>query len=327
MRLPFRRPSSSGGRRLRIYFATDIHGSELCWRKFLNAAAHYRAGALVMGGDITGKALVPIVEQAGRRWRATFMGTERTVDAAEIAGLETEIGFNGFYPFRCSPEEATQLSADPAYRAGVFTKLMRRTAEDWVAMADARLAGSGVECFVMPGNDDEPFLDEVLAQSTTIKNHDGAIIEVAGYRIVGHGWSNPTPWHTPREKSDDEIERDLEALLAAAMPLGPIIFNPHVPPYGSRLDDAPELRADLSVVSQGGQPKMVPVGSRAVRQVIERHQPLVSLHGHIHESRGIVKLGRTVAVNPGSEYNVGRLLGALVDLEGDRVQHVQLVTG
>lgn len=327
MRLPFRGPRRSGGRGLRLYFATDIHGSELCWRKFLNAAAHYRADVLVMGGDMTGKALVPIVEQAGGRWRALFMGAERSVDAAELPGLEAEVAFNGFYPYRCTPAEGERLATDEAYRATVFTTLMRRTAEDWVAMADERLAGSGVECFVMPGNDDEPFLDDVLAQSATLKNHDGRSFEVAGYRIVGHGWSNPTPWHTPREKGDDEIEADLERLLAEAMPRGPVIFNPHVPPHASRLDDAPELRPDLSVVTQGGQPRMVPVGSRAVRSVIERHQPLVSLHGHIHESRGVVKLGRTVAVNPGSEYNVGRLLGALVDLEGDRVRHVQLVAG
>lgn len=327
MRLPFRGPRRSDGRRLRLYFATDIHGSELCWRKFLNAAAHYRAEALVMGGDMTGKALVPIVEQGGGRWRAVFMGAERSVDAAEAPGLEAEVAFNGFYPYRCTPEEAERLATDEIYRATVFTTLMRRTAEDWVAMADERLANSGVECFVMPGNDDEPFLDDVLAQSATMKNHDGKSFEVAGYRIVGHGWSNPTPWHTPREKSDDEIEDDLEGLLSETMPHGPVIFNPHVPPHASRLDDAPQLRPDLSVVTQGGQPRMVPVGSRAVRRVIERHQPLVSLHGHIHESRGVVKLGRTVAVNPGSEYNVGRLLGALVDLEGDRVRHVQLVAG
>jgi uncharacterized protein len=325
MRNPFRRKAAVTA--LRIYFATDIHGSERCWRKFLNAASHYRAQVLIMGGDITGKALVPVVEAGGGRWSVTFMGSERTEDASGIEPLEDEIRFNGFYPYRCTPEEAAAIAADPAHRSRIFTRLMRETAEAWVTLADERLESVDVDCFVMPGNDDEPFLDEVLAGSRRIRNHDGAVIEYRDWILVGHGWSNPTPWHTPREKPDEAIEEDLERLLDEAMPRGPVIFNPHVPPFGSRLDDAPELRSDLTVVTQGGQPKMVPVGSAAVRRVIERHQPLVSLHGHIHESRGVVRLGRTVSVNPGSEYNVGRLLGAVVDLDGDRVDNVQLVAG
>jgi uncharacterized protein len=326
VRLPFRK-STPPGSGFRVYFATDIHGSERCWKKFLNAASHYRAQVLIMGGDMTGKALVPLVDDGGGRWRASFMGSERHVDSDGIVGFEDEIRFNGFYPYRCSPEEADALARDPERRRELFTSLMRKTAEEWVELADSRLSGSGVDCFVMPGNDDEPFLDEVLAQSTTIRNHDGQAIEYGEYVVVGHGWSNPTPWHTPREKADEEIERDLEALLHEAMPRGPVIFNPHVPPHGSGLDDAPELRPDLTVVMEGGQARMVPVGSRAVRAAIERHQPMLSLHGHIHESKGVVKLGTTVAVNPGSEYNVGRLLGAVVDLEGSRVRNVQLVAG
>ena len=325
MRLPFGR--AHRGSRVRIYFATDIHGSERCWKKFLSAASHYGAQTLIMGGDITGKALVPIVEDGPRRWRATFMGAERVFNADQLTQLESDIRFNGFYPYQCSPEEAETLATDPEHRARIFTKLMRATAEEWVEIADSRLKGAGVECFVMPGNDDEPFLDEVLAASSCIRNHDSAVLPLGDYVLVGHGWSNPTPWHTPREKHDEEIEQDLDALLDQAMDQGPVIFNPHVPPYASRLDDAPELRDDLSVVMHGGQAHMVPVGSRAVRNVIERRQPLVSLHGHIHESKGIVRMGKTVAVNPGSEYNVGRLLGALVDLDGPRVANVQLVAG
>lgn len=326
MRLPFRR-RASGGSRLRIYFASDIHGSERCWRKFLNAASHYQAQVLVMGGDITGKALVPIVEDVGSRWVANWMGSERVVDPGTIGQLEDEIRFNGFYPYRCSREEAAALAEDDERRSRTFTELMRKTAEEWVTLADSRLDGTGVACFVMPGNDDEPFLDEVLAQSQSIRNHDGAVIEYGDYVLVGHGWSNPTPWRTPREKAEDDIERELDALLDSAMGKGDVIFNPHVPPYGSRLDDAPRLRSDLSVVMEGGQPRMAPVGSHAVRRVIERRQPMLSLHGHIHESKGVIRLGSTVAVNPGSEYNVGRLLGAVVDLEGPRVANVQLVAG
>ena len=72
---------------------------------------------------------------------------------------------------------------------------------------------------------------------------------------------------------------------------------------------------------------MMPVGSRAVREFIEQHQPIVSLHGHIHESRGAVRIGRTVAINPGSTYGEGVLDGAIIDIEDGEVVSHQLVSG
>lgn len=327
MRFSWRRTAGLGAARLRLFFASDIHGSDVCFRKFLNAAGHYRATVLVMGGDLTGKALVPIVELGSGHFEATFMGERLRADAEGMADLERRVRFNGFYPYRCSPEENELLGRDESQRREAFAREMRRATERWVALADERLPGTGVRCFVMPGNDDELLIDEVLASSRAIENHDGRIAEVEGYRLIGHGWSNRTPWRTAREKDEPEIEEDLRRLLDEAGQQRPIIFNPHVPPHGSGLDLAPRLREDLSVVSRAGQPEMVPVGSTAVRRVIEEYQPLISLHGHIHESRGVVRLGRTVSVNPGSEYNVGRLLGALVDLEAGTVGNVQLVAG
>ena len=76
-----------------------------------------------------------------------------------------------------------------------------------------------------------------------------------------------------------------------------------------------------------GRAVMVPVGSTAVRSVIERHQPLLGLHGHIHEARGAKTIGRTVCLNPGSSYNTGRIDGALIYLEDDRVKRFQFVSG
>jgi len=318
----------SEGPRLRLFVASDIHGSDVCWRKFLNAGKFYKADVLVLAGDVTGKALVPVIEQAGGRWRARWMGADEVVEVGPaLEDLEERIRFNGFYPYRCTPEQADLLRTDRRLRGAAFTDAMRVTAKAWVALADDRLKGTGVRCLVMPGNDDEPFLDEVLASSETIENHDGRIIDVAGYQVIGHGWSNPTPWHSTREKPDEEIETDLVRLLEAASGKGPIIFNPHVPPYGSGLDSAPELRSDLTMVSTAGQPNMVPVGSQAVRNVIERYQPFLSLHGHIHESRGVVQIGQTRSVNPGSEYNVGRLLGVLIDIVDAKVASTQLVAG
>jgi Icc-related predicted phosphoesterase len=97
-----------------------------------------------------------------------------------------------------------------------------------------------------------------------------------------------------------------------------------VPPYGTRIDDAPEIREDLSLVG-GASATMVPVGSTAVRRVLERHAPMLGLHGHIHESRGSARLGPTVCLNPGSDYNTGILKGVIVRLRGSDVEDVQFV--
>jgi uncharacterized protein len=71
----------------------------------------------------------------------------------------------------------------------------------------------------------------------------------------------------------------------------------------------------------------MPVGSTAVRQIIEEVQPLLALHGHIHESRGATRIGRTVAINSGSEYNTGRIHGAVVRFDDEHVIGHQFVIG
>ena len=100
-----------------------------------------------------------------------------------------------------------------------------------------------------------------------------------------------------------------------------------MPPYDSRLDRAVELDAELRPRHHGGQPVEIPVGSTAVRDVIDEFQPLLALHGHIHESRGEARLGRTLAINSGSEYNTGRLHGVVVEVGDDAVLSHQFVVG
>jgi Icc-related predicted phosphoesterase len=68
------------------------------------------------------------------------------------------------------------------------------------------------------------------------------------------------------------------------------------------------------------------VGSKAVRRAIETYQPILSLHGHIHESRGVATIGRTVCINPGSEYPDGVLRGAIVDFDRDGVKSYVLTS-
>ena len=311
-----------------IYFVADIHGSEVCWRKFLNSAKFYGVDTIVVGGDITGKALVPVIERSNGLVEANIAGRVQTARTeAEVAELEKRIRFNGFYPYRCDERMYHELETDPERRDQVFTSVMADTLRSWLELADERLAGSGIKAFVMPGNDDGWYVDDVLGESTEVVNSDGRVIDVGEYQLIGFGPSNRTPWNTHRELDEPEIRLRLDALFKQADPDKPIVLASHVPPYGSGIDLAPELRDDLSVVVRGGEPAMVPVGSTSVREVLERTQPMLSLHGHIHESRGVTRVGSTVTINPGSAYSTGTLNGVLVRIKQGTVVSQQLVTG
>jgi Icc-related predicted phosphoesterase len=312
---------------VRLFYAGDVHGSERCFRKFLNAAAFYDAQVLVMGGDITGKVMTPVVEEKPGRFVATISGSrEKAKRPADLEDLEKRIRFNGFYPYRCSREEYDRLAGDPAYQEEVMSRVMVEEIRRWMAIADEKLAGTGVQCLIMPGNDDESEIDAEL-RSEVVENPDARAVRVGDCQMISCSWANTTPWDSPRELPDEGLATKLSEIAAQLDPDLPAIFNLHVPPHDTGLDTAPQVDEDLRVVTSGGQPNMIPVGSRAVRDLIERHQPLVSLHGHIHESRGIVHLGRSVCLNPGSNYADGVLDGAIVDVEAGAVRHYQLVSG
>jgi Icc-related predicted phosphoesterase len=316
------------GRAHSLYVVADIHGSETCWRKFLNAAKFYGVDTVIVAGDVTGKALVPLIERPDGRVEGRIAGrvqAARTED--EVRELEARVRFNGFYPYRCTEADYDRLAADPAERDRVFTEIMAGTLRDWLRLADERLHGTGIRALIMPGNDDGWYVDDVLAEAGEVVNSDGRVLDFPEFQILGFGPSNVTPWHTQRELDEDEIARRLDALATGVDPAKPLVVVTHVPPYGSRLDVAPRLRPDLSVVIEGGEPVMVPVGSTAVRDFLAKTQPMLSLHGHIHESRGAVRVGRTLAVNPGSAYSTGALYGAIVTVKDGKVLSHQLVAG
>ena len=313
---------------MRIYFATDIHGSEVCWRKFLNAGRFYQADVLILGGDVTGKAVVPVVAAAGGYRVRQFAG-DRVLSAAETADMETRIMDMGFYPYRTTDDELDEIWDDPAAVHRVFLSVMRETLERWLYIAEERLAGTGIRLYAMTGNDDPPELQGMLRESTVLTETEDRLLDIGeGVSMVSYGYSNRTPWHTPRELDDDELERRLEKLAAQVRQPERAIFNFHVPPARTAIDKAPALDGSLKPVVKGGTVQMQSVGSEGVRRVLERYEPMLGLHGHIHESRGAVRLGRTLAINPGSEYGDGVLCGALLEVDGKRgVRHYQLPTG
>jgi len=312
----------------RIFFTTDIHGSEPCFAKFINAASFYQADVIVLGGDITGKQIVTI-ERRGDEYRSHLFGQNWVAHTPdELAELEKHIRMNGYYPYVATADELVALSADETLVAALFSRLMRETVARWIKMAEERLRGTPVKCFISPGNDDQFDLDSVLDNSDVVIFPEGKVVDLDGeHTMISCGYANMTPWRCPRDVEEDELRTRLQAMLAEVPDPSRCVFNLHAPPYDSTLDIAPQLDSDLKPVMMGGQPHMISVGSVAVREVIEKYQPVVGLHGHIHECRGAIKLGRTVCVNPGSEYSEGILRGVLVNIADGQLKSYQFVAG
>jgi Icc-related predicted phosphoesterase len=313
---------------LSLFYAGDVHGSRVCWKKFVNAAAHYPADALIMGGDLTGKALVPIVREGDGSYSAEVIGERRLARTAEeLDQIQRAISTNGMYPLIVDQDEARRLAEDSARREQAFERALLDELRLWVEFADERLGGSDRRAYVIPGNDDPWSIDEVLASGTSVDACDEQVRTVGPHEMISFGYSNRTPWQTPRELDEDEIYSRLRTLVDQLENPAGAIFNIHVPPRDSSLDTAYEVDEELRYVTKGGRPHEIATGSSAVRQIIEEAQPLLSLHGHIHESKGVTTIGRTVAINPGSDYGSGHLDGCLVRLAPDRVVNQYLVSG
>jgi uncharacterized protein len=300
---------------LRIFFATDIHGSERGFRKFLAAAKTYRAGALILGGDIAGKGLVPIWASNGTL-TARVRGETVSVPRDEEPRLRAEINRLGFYSVIADVDERERLEKDAQHLDAAFRREIKAQVEAWCALAAERLDPS-VRCLITPGNDDPLEIDAVLKAAPRIECPEGELCDLGPVLVASCGDVTPTPWNTEREFSEEELGKRLATMLDAAPAGRKVVVNFHNPPYSSGLDFAAELDANLTPVLRGGRPSIIPVGSKAVREAIKKYQPVVGLHGHIHESRGAQKIGRTMCLNPGSEYSADVLRGVIVDVDAD----------
>lgn len=302
-------------RDLRVFFATDIHGSDRCFRKFLAAAESYEADALVLGGDIAGKGLVPIHADNGSLV-AKVRGEIVTVPRAEEGRLRAEINRQGFYSVLTDAGDIQRMENDAPYLDSAFKGAMIEQIEGWCRLAEERLSPK-VRCIITPGNDDPKAIDPVLKAAPRIESPEAELCELGPVLMASCGDVTPTPWNTEREYPEDELARRLEAILDHAPPGAKVVVNFHCPPYGSGLDFAAELDDQLRPVIRGGRPSIIPVGSKAVRETIKKYQPVVGLHGHIHESRAAQKIGSTMCLNPGSDYSADVLRGAIVDFAAD----------
>ena len=315
----------------RIYVASDFHAAEKAWRKYLNAIKLnvYKADIALLAGDLTGKAIVPIIRTNGG-YDTELFGVHRTAkNDEELARLERDIADVGYYSFVSTKEEADRLVGDPVERDALLHRLMNERVEAWMELATERLSDSEVPLYLIPGNDDDFAIDPILDRPDfTPVNADGKVLDIpGGLQLLAYGWSNNTPWDTPREVPEDELYDRLDALAQQIRDPGRAVFMIHVPPYDSGLDTAPILNENLRPTVSAGDVLRGPVGSSAVRRIIETYQPMLGVHGHIHESGGERKIGKTVCINPGSEANHGILRGFLVDVGNSGVERVQRVEG
>lgn len=223
-------------------------------------------------------------------------------------------------------DEVNAITATPGRSDQLFLKEALATVERWMEYADARLEGTGMRCFVCPGNDDMFEIDEVIRQSKHVELAEGNLVQLdEHHEMINSGWTTPTPWNTHREESEDKLRERIQKMIDQLKNVKNSVFNLHNPPYGSGLDEAPELTKDMRPAYAGR--SLVPVGSHAVLELIDKYQPLLALHGHVHEGKGTRKYKRTLCINPGSMYEQGMLHGAVVELKPDKVGNYVLTTG
>jgi Icc-related predicted phosphoesterase len=274
--------------------------------------------------------LIPFIEQNDNTWKAEFLGVERTLhNDEEVSKLQEQIRDSGHYYFKTTRKEMDELDNNPTKVDEIFSEVMQDRLRSWIQMAEDRLKGTQIRCCITPGNDDRMAVDSVFEEPwERVANPEGKVVMVDdSHEMISTGYANMTPWNCPRDIPDAELAKRIDAMTAKVQNMQNCIFNFHCPPYDSGLDSAPKLDETLRPVLEGGGMVMVPVGSPAVRKSIDQHQPLLGLHGHIHEARAARKIGRTLCLNPGSEYGEGILRGAVINLEKDRVKGHVLTGG
>jgi hypothetical protein len=313
----------------RIFFAADLHGSAICWRKFINAAKVYRADVLLVGGDIASKTLTPIFRESGG-WATSVEGQLRTATSlTELEHLEESLRNSATVPFRTTRGEWEELRARSGLLDEVFERCSLVELRRWLEWARSRIGTEATRLCIGLGNDDLTSMEAVIENDGFAELTDREVLQLDDrHELLTLAYSNPTPWNTHRELPEEEITRHIDRSAAQLDRPTAAVFNIHVPPFGTPLDVAPRLAPDLTkIMAPGGEPELTHVGSTAVRSALERHHPLLALHGHIHESRGTTKFARTLSMNCGSAYTEGALLGALVDLGSDGVRTAVLTSG
>jgi len=312
----------------RILYGSDFHGSEAVFRKFISSGLQYKANVMIVGGDVTGKAMIPVIHQGGGKYLAHLFGSEQTASSPEeLEKLKRSISNVGFYPIVLETDEAEELETNPAKMSARFEREMCQRVREWLTLAEEKLVPQNIALYFMAGNDDLASIDETVAEFKHVRNPDMKHFELdGGYELIGNSNANMTPWVCARDIEEEELTKKLDVLAGMIQNPERTIAVLHVPPLGSGLDTCPDLDKELRLITQGGQVVMKSAGSFAVKAFIEKVQPMLTLHGHIHESPGHARNGRTLSINAGSEYAEGIMKAAIINLENGRVKGHLLIS-
>jgi len=311
----------------KILFATDMHGSEGVWRKFLNASSMMKINVAICGGDLTGKMIVPIIKRKDGKYGYYFLGKNHLIDSSALEKASKDVRGIGYYPYLTNEKEFEEMHENRDKVDEVFSEVMISTLKNWLDLIREKVP-SETRVVVCPGNDDRFPVDDLIKDHPDVINAEGKVIDIdESHEMISTGWVNPSPWKTTREEDDEKLEVRLEKYISQLKNTESAIFNFHAPPYQTKLDEAPLLDENLNPVLEGGRVVMVPVGSKAVRKMIEKYQPFLGLHGHIHEASGSIKIGKTYCVNPGSEYAEGILRAFLIEFKGNKITRLQRIEG
>lgn len=315
---------------MRIFYSVDVHGAETVWRKWITAIGIYECNCLMLCGDLVGKALVPIIDYGKGYSKSGYFGREvklRTEE--EIQDWEQKLANGGVYSCRIDKKQLEEMKKNPDLVDKVMKEQIVARMKHWLDLLLEKIDTSQVTAIVMPGNDDPQEIDEVIksyADRGIIYPTD-KVVDLEGHELISHEYVTSSPWDTPRETDEEGMAAQLEAKIARLKNVENSVWNIHCPPKDTDIDLAPKLSKDLKIASGAGGVEMVHVGSQAVRDAIAKHQPLLSLHGHIHESSGFSFIGRTLCINPGSEYGEGLLRGFIVELTPEGVEKYWKVQG
>jgi Icc-related predicted phosphoesterase len=306
----------------RVLFISDVHGATPVFTKALGAAAAYKAQTLIHGGDIIGKYITPFFHTDGTV-ETEIMGAKRVLrNEGEVKGAEAEVSRIGSYAYHTTREQWKELLAKPGAMNDVFLRLADERLSSWVQLAEAKLKPLGIKLFLNIGNDDFQTLGKTIEASSYVVYPNSKVLQLdEDHELLSLGNTNITPWNCEGDMEESDLQQLLDTLASKLEHPERAIFNLHCPPVDTKLDIAPLLDAQLRpVYLPGGEPRMVHVGCKAVRSLIQRIQPMAGLHGHIHESRGYEKIGRTMCFNPGSEYTISVLSSLLLNLSRDKVE-------
>jgi Icc-related predicted phosphoesterase len=283
-----------------------------------------------LGSGFTSKDLIPIIHQKDGTYSLDFQDNHIVLKKLEeVSNLEKLISDAGRCPVRIDQNQYDELRTDAAQLSGwtseTLDRLMAERLGMWMDFADMKLANSDIDCYVCPGDDDNFIVDEVIRESKSVSNIDGKVLKIdGGYELLGSGWSI-TRRKAFRGCSEEDLSIKLTEIIDKLNNPASSIFAFHCPPLSSGLDDALDLETHPNQKLCGKITK--PLGSVAVRKAIEKYQPLLGLHGHVHESRKATSIGRTLCINPGSIYEEGTLQGAVIDLDGERIRSYYMTSG